>query len=110
MSMASDFGFIDWLGSQIQKSAWREVPVCLRVHMNSWFLGKLATGSTNRKILRVALVVGFLMLLTRFGATVKELIVARSFGLNDALDAFLIAMVLPLGLTGIVTGSIGGAL
>jgi putative peptidoglycan lipid II flippase len=54
--------------------------------------------------------VGLLMLAARCGSMIKELVIARSFGLGDALDAFLIALVLPIALTGLVAGSFGGAL
>jgi putative peptidoglycan lipid II flippase len=62
------------------------------------------TESANRKIFRAALIVGMLTLVTKTGSTVKELIVARTFGRNDALDAFLIAFLLPGFALGLVMG------
>jgi putative peptidoglycan lipid II flippase len=43
-------------------------------------------------------------------ATAKELVVAQKFGTNDALDAFLIAFLLPSVAINIVTGSFNSAL
>jgi len=77
--------------------------------MKSWLLRKSETDSTNRKIFRAAVVVGLLSVVAKFGAIFKELFVARSFGRNDALDAFLIALVLPAALIGLVAGSFSGA-
>src|SRR5437899_7012047 len=51
--------------------------------------------SPNRRIFRAAIIVGALTLLAKAGATVKELLVARTFGRGDCLDAFLISYLLP---------------
>lgn len=78
--------------------------------MRSWLL-KIAKAETpNRKIFRAALVVGILTLGARSGATVKELIVARWFGRSDALDAFLIAYLVPSFVLALVTGALESAL
>jgi putative peptidoglycan lipid II flippase len=50
------------------------------------------------------------MLVARAGSMMKELIIARSFGLGDALDAFLIALLLPTAVIAFVAGSLGNAL
>jgi len=42
-----------------------------------------------------AIIVGLPTLLVKIGATVKELVVASRFGRSDAVDAFLIAYLLP---------------
>jgi putative peptidoglycan lipid II flippase len=63
--------------------------------MNFHFFRKTGPDTTNRKIFRAALIVGFFGLIAKFAATLKELIIARSFGRGDAVDAFLIAFVLP---------------
>src|SRR5215510_1743491 len=78
--------------------------------MKSWFLKPAEIDSPNRKIFRAALIVGFLTLLVKFGATLKELIVARWFGRSDALDAFLIAFLLPSFLLGLVMAALESAL
>ena len=74
--------------------------------MRSWFSKTAAIDSPNRRIFRAALVVGTLTLLVKCGATLKELIVARWFGRSDALDAFLIAFVLPSFILGLVMGAL----
>jgi putative peptidoglycan lipid II flippase len=68
------------------------------------------TDSPNRKIFRAALIVGALTLLAKLGSTAKELLVAKSFGRGDALDAFLIAFVLPAFAVNLLVGSLGPAL
>ncbi|HEY6971462.1 MAG TPA: lipid II flippase MurJ [Candidatus Angelobacter sp.] len=74
--------------------------------MKLWFFKSSAIDSPNRRIFRAALVVGLLTLLVKCGATVKELVVARWFGRSDALDAFLIAFLLPSFILGLVMGAL----
>src|SRR5215469_6376687 len=78
--------------------------------MKSWLLKMTAGDSINRKIFRAAVVVGLLTAVVKGGAMVKELIVARWFGRSDALDAFLIAFLLPSFLLGLVMGGVESAL
>ena len=66
--------------------------------------------SDSRKIFYAAIVVGFLTLAVKSAATVKDLAVAASFGTSDALDAFLIAFVLPSFVTSVIAGSLNAAL
>jgi putative peptidoglycan lipid II flippase len=54
--------------------------------------------------------VGFLTIVAKAGSTAKELIVAQSFGRGDALDAFLIAFLLPSFVVSLVMHSLGVAL
>jgi putative peptidoglycan lipid II flippase len=51
--------------------------------------------SVNRRILAAMVTVGGLTGLVKLVAMVKEIIVAHQFGTSDALDAFLIAFLLP---------------
>src|SRR5260370_11651972 len=74
------------------------------------FLSTAGQDSINKQILRVALIVGAFSILARAAAVIKELIVARSFGRSDALDAFLIAFLLPAFVVTIVSGTVGSAL
>ena len=78
--------------------------------MNLNFFRRAAPDTTNRKIFRAAVIVGVLSLVARFAAMAKELIVARSFGRGDAIDAFLIAFVLPSFVLNIGMSSLGYAL
>lgn len=64
--------------------------------MNVPLLRKAGSDTTNRKIFRAASIVGFLAAIGKGAAIVKELVVARSFGRGDDVDAFLIAFLLPV--------------
>jgi len=66
--------------------------------------------TANWKILRAVVIVGTCSGVAKLAATAKELAVANWFGRGDALDAFLIAMILPLTITGLLAGSLNGAL
>jgi putative peptidoglycan lipid II flippase len=66
--------------------------------------------STNRKILRAALTIAVVSTLARGGAVFKDLVIAHIFGRSDALDAFLIAFLLPAFVLNLVMGSLGSAL
>lgn len=66
--------------------------------------------SVNRKIFRAAAIVAGLSILARIAATLKELVVAHTFGRSDALDAFLIAFVLPSFVINLIMGGLGSAL
>ncbi len=71
---------------------------------------KTESDSINQKIFRAALIIGLLTLLTRVGTIVKELAVARTFGRSDAMDAFLIAFLLPSFFVTLIMGAAGSAL
>ena len=78
--------------------------------MKFQLLRKAAPETTNRKIFRAALIVGVLGLVAKLAATLKELIIARSFGRGDEVDAFLIAFVLPSFVLNIGMSALGYAL
>lgn len=78
--------------------------------MNLNLFTKPARESTNQKIFRAALIVGVLALAAKAASTLKELIIARSFGRGDEVDSFLIAFVLPTFILNIGMSSIGYAL
>ena len=54
--------------------------------------------------------VGFIGLVVKLAATFKELIIARTFGRGDEVDAFLIAFVLPAFVLNIGMSALGYAL
>ena len=88
-------------------------PVCVSktlTIMNFDFFRKSGPDTTNRKILRAAVIVGLLGLIAKLTSTVKELIVARFFGRGDEVDAFLIAFVLPAFILNIGMSALGSAL
>ncbi len=65
--------------------------------------------SFNQKIFRATLVVAVLSGFAMLGSVARELVVAQWFGRSDALDAFLIAYLLPSFLVNVVAGSFGPA-
>jgi putative peptidoglycan lipid II flippase len=74
------------------------------------FFRKTGPDTTNRKIFRAAVIIGCLGLVAKLAATVKELIIARSFGRGDEIDAFLIAFLLPSFILNIGMSALGYAL
>jgi putative peptidoglycan lipid II flippase len=74
------------------------------------FWQKLTSGSTNRKIFGAAVTVATGTALVKLVAIVKELVVAWKFGTADALDAFLMALLIPSFITNVVAGSFNAAL
>jgi putative peptidoglycan lipid II flippase len=67
-------------------------------------------GSVNRKIFGAAAIVGLVTTLVKALAVVKELVVAYTFGTSDAIDAFLIALIIPSLIITIIAGSFSSAL
>ena len=65
--------------------------------------------STNRKIFSATLVIASLTFAAKLVSSVKELAVAASFGTGDAIDAFLIAFVVPSLATAVISGSFNAA-
>ncbi len=66
--------------------------------------------TVNRRIFRVAGLVGILSTGVKLIAMFKELTVARYFGRNDSVDAFLMAYLLPGFLVALIAGSLNAAL
>ncbi|MDZ7959740.1 MAG: murein biosynthesis integral membrane protein MurJ [Aulosira sp. DedQUE10] len=71
---------------------------------------KLTSGSVNRQIFGAAITVAIGTALVKGVAVVKELVVAWKFGTGDALDAFLIALLVPSFIVNVVAGSFNAAL
>jgi len=76
----------------------------LRRRVATWF-----QGSANRRILAAILTVGSLSVIVKLTATLKELVVAYQFGTGDAVDAFLIAFLVPSLVVNVVAGSLTAA-
>ncbi len=74
------------------------------------FWKKLTSGSTNRKIFGAAMIVGTGTLFVKVAAMFKELVVAWKFGTGNALDAFLIALLVPSFIINVIAGSFKAAL
>ncbi len=66
--------------------------------------------SVNRRIFRAAMIVTLASVLVKLVATVKEFVVAGSFGRSDAMDAFLIAFLVPGLLVNLFSESMNQAL
>jgi putative peptidoglycan lipid II flippase len=66
--------------------------------------------TTHRRIIGAAVTIGTLTLICQLVAVVKELWVAAWFGTSDALDAFLMAIVIPTFVINVVAGSFQSAL
>jgi putative peptidoglycan lipid II flippase len=78
--------------------------------MRLQFFGITGQESTNQKIFRAALTVGFVTVVVKVGVIVKDLMVAHSFGRNDSLDAFLFALMVPAFAVNLVVGAVSAAL
>ncbi|MEE4607240.1 MAG: lipid II flippase MurJ, partial [Desulfobacteraceae bacterium] len=65
--------------------------------------------SIKRKILGAATIVGFFTILSQVGGFAKELTVAAWFGTGDAVDAFIIALLVPSFIVNILAGSISAS-
>lgn len=74
------------------------------------FWEKVTSGSVNRQIFGAAVTVAVGTALVKVVAMVKELAVAWKFGTGDALDALLIALVVPDFVINVVAGSFNAAL
>jgi putative peptidoglycan lipid II flippase len=66
--------------------------------------------SVNRRIFAAMITVGSLTAIVKLAAASKEVVIAYRFGVSDALDAFLIAWVLPQFVIELIGGSLNGAL
>ena len=73
-------------------------------------LSRLTSGSVNRRIFSAALIVGVLTAGVSLVSMLKELLVAASFGTSDAIDAFLIAFLLPTFVINVVAGSFSSSI
>src|SRR5277367_5450269 len=72
--------------------------------------GAVAGLSVNRRIFRAAVIVTCAGVLVKLVATVKEFVVAGVFGRSDAMDAFLIAFLMPGLLVNLFSESMNQAL
>ena len=66
--------------------------------------------SVDRHVFTAVLTVGGFSALVNLAATVKELLVAHRFGTGDALDALLIALLLPSLASNVIAGSFSAAI
>lgn len=78
--------------------------------MRVWELrGQMVVGTVNRRIFSAAMVVGALTLFAKVAGMGKEVLVAAWFGTGDAMDAFVVAFLIPSYAINVIAGSINGA-
>ena len=65
--------------------------------------------TVRNKIMSAAAIVGFFTILSQIGGFAKELTVAAWFGTGDAVDAFLIALLVPTFIVNVLAGSISAS-
>ena len=73
-------------------------------------IGSSPDPSVNRRIFRAAVIVTFFGVVVKVMATAKEFVVAGAFGRSDAMDAFLIALLVPGLLVNLFAESMNQAL
>jgi putative peptidoglycan lipid II flippase len=71
---------------------------------------KFTTGSTNRQVFRAATTIVFLTSVAKLAAVAKELLVARRFGTGATIEAFLVAVLIPMMAINIISNSLSIAL
>jgi putative peptidoglycan lipid II flippase len=89
--------------------------IFFRTRQRLWNLMKTmgedsSQNSVNRQIFGAALLIGGLTLTVHLVAMTKELIIASWFGTGDALDAYLISLVIPTFVINVIAGSFHSAL
>jgi len=72
-------------------------------------LPELRYNTVKGKILSAAAVVGIFTIMSQVGGFAKELTVAAWFGTGDAVDAFLIALLVPSFIVNLLAGSISAS-
>ncbi len=71
---------------------------------------RFTTGSTNRQVFRAATLILFLTSFAKLAAVAKELLVARRFGTGATIEAFLVAVLIPMMAINIISNSLSIAL
>ncbi|AFZ14313.1 virulence factor MVIN family protein [Crinalium epipsammum PCC 9333] len=80
----------------------------MKKNLNFW--KSLTSGSVNRQIFGAAIIVAIGTAFVKVLTVGKELVVAWKFGTGDAIDAFLIALIVPSFIINVVAGSFNAAL
>lgn len=80
----------------------------LQIGWNRWNTWR--EKSINRRIFAGIIIISSFTLLAKVASLTKELVIASQFGTSDALDAFLIALLLPSFAINVVAGSINSSL
>lgn len=73
-------------------------------------LVRVTSDSVNRRIFRAMLTIGSLTIAVKIVAMAKESFVAAYYGTGTEYDAFIIALLIPLTLVGLISGSLSSAI
>jgi len=76
----------------------------------SSFWKRFTTGSTNRQVFRAAVTIAVLTSFAKLASLAKELLVASRFGTGATIEAFLVAVLIPLLAINVISGSFSIAL
>lgn len=71
---------------------------------------RFTTGSTNRQVFRAVATIAVLSSIAKLASVAKELLVARRFGIGSTIEAFLVAILIPMLAVNVVSGSFNIAL
>ena len=77
----------------------------IKIRFDTW-----TNGSTNKKVFGAMMIVTFCTLLVKVAALLKDMLVAKTFGTGDAMDALLIAFLIPSFVINVFAGAIGNSL
>lgn len=66
---------------------------------------RLTSGSTNRQVFRAATTIVVLTCVAKLASIAKELLVARRFGTGSTIEAFLVAILIPMLAVNIISSS-----
>ncbi len=80
----------------------------LKEHVARW--SNWRSASTNRRIFTAIMVVVATTIVTKLAVVAKELVIAAYFGTDEVVDAFLIALLLPMFAINILAGSFNSAM
>ncbi|MDQ2921615.1 MAG: MATE family efflux transporter [Acidobacteriota bacterium] len=89
------------------------MPLLKESRLGKLYLGfwrRVTTGSTNAQVFRAAVTIGFLASFAKLASVAKELLVARRFGIGSTIEAFLVAILIPMLAVNVVSGSFNIAL
>jgi putative peptidoglycan lipid II flippase len=74
------------------------------------FWRKLTTGSMNRQVLGAATTIAILTSIAKVASVAKELLIARRFGTGATIEAFLVAILIPMLAINVISNSFNIAL
>ena len=74
------------------------------------FWRRFTSGSTNRQVFRAVATIAVLSSVAKLASIAKELLVARRFGIGSTIEAFLVAILIPMLAVNVVSGSFNIAL